>query len=123
MILIDTSIWADHLHRPNELALALLNGGEVLMHPFVIGEIALGNLRNREEILLALAELPTAVVAEPEEVLDLIEGRGLAGSGIGYVDAHLAASCLLTPDCRLWTRDARLARVAASLEIAPRLHH
>jgi predicted nucleic acid-binding protein len=113
MILVDTSVWVDHL-RAREKALAhLLDTGQVLTHPFVIGELALGNLRQRGIILSNLRVLPQAVFAAEQEVLHFIEQHRLFGIGIGYVDAHLLAAARLTPAATLWTRDKRL-RVAAS---------
>jgi hypothetical protein len=84
----------------------------VLGHPFVLGELALGQLRQRATVLQALAELPQATIATEAEVLALIDQAGLAGSGLGYVDAHLLAATRLTQGARLWTRDRRLAAVA-----------
>lgn len=118
MILVDTAIWVDHL-RAGEPALAVfLEAGRVLAHPFVIGELALGNLRQREVILSALHDIPQAVVATQAEVLALIAAHGLGGSGIGYVDAHLLAAARLTQGASLWTRDRRLAAIAARLGVA-----
>ncbi|MGC8477629.1 MAG: type II toxin-antitoxin system VapC family toxin, partial [Acetobacteraceae bacterium] len=109
MILVDTAIWVDHLRSGvPELVRALLRT-EVLTHPFVIGELALGTLRQRSEILELLAALPRAVVATEAEMLGFIDRAGLAGRGIGYLDAHLLAATRLTPDARLWTRDRRLS--------------
>lgn len=120
MILVDTSVWIDHLrHGDPELA-ARLEAGETLSHPFVIGELALGNLRQRALVLGALSDLPAAVVASDAEVLALIERQPLYGLGIGYVDAHLLASALLTPDTTLWTRDARLGEAATRLGLTAR---
>ena len=118
MILVDASIWVDHL-RAGEPALAvLLEAGRVLAHPCVIGELALGHLRQRDIILSALADMPQAVVATEAEVLALIAAHGLAGTGIGYLDAHLLAAARLTQNAALWTRDRRLAGVAARLGVA-----
>lgn len=118
MILVDSSVWIDHL-RANEPVLSdLLERGLVLGHPFVVGELACGNLRNRAEILPLLGDLPQASVATDAEVLGLIERYRLMGRGIGWVDAHLLASVLLTPDAGLWTRDGRLAAVATELDLA-----
>ncbi len=116
MILVDTSIWIDHL-RSNEQALAdALERGIVLTHPFVVGELACGNLKNRSEVLSLLRRLPGAPVATDAEALAFIEARSLMGRGIGYVDVHLLASAVLAGDgCRLWTRDARLAAAAADM--------
>ena len=115
MILVDTSVWIDHFRGEEPLLVALLGSGEVLTHPFVIGELACGNLRNRREILGQLRRLPSAPHATDDEVLGFIERRMLMGRGIGYVDAHLLASGALAPDCRLWTRDVRLTTVARSI--------
>ncbi len=118
MILVDTSIWIDHL-RSGEPALATaLEGGRVLMHPFVLGELACGNLNNRSEVLRLLRDLPMAPTATDPEVLVLIESRALVGRGIGYIDVHLLASTALEGVAWLWTRDRRLAETAAELELA-----
>lgn len=118
MILVDTSVWIDHL-RSGEPALATsLEGGQVLMHPFVLGELACGNLKNRGEVLRLLGDLPAAPTATEHEALTLIERRALMGRGIGYIDVHLLASAALAGVGRLWTRDRRLAAVAADLELA-----
>ncbi|PVX29729.1 type II toxin-antitoxin system VapC family toxin [Sphingomonas pokkalii] len=118
MILVDSSVWIDHL-RSRDAALAeLLLRGQVLAHPFVIGELALGSLRQREEIIGALLDLPKAIVAEDAEVLALIARETLYGRGIGYIDAHLLASVRLTPDALLWSRDRRLHDAAGRLGIA-----
>lgn len=117
MILVDSSVWIDHL-RVGDAALAeRLELGIVLGHPFVLGELACGRLRNRSEILMLLADLPQAVPAADAEVLAMIERHRLMGRGIGYVDAHLLASTLLTPEAALWTRDRRLANIARDLGI------
>lgn len=118
MILVDSSVWVDHL-RTSEPALAeLLNSAQVLIHPFVVGELACGNLRNRNAVLSLLQDLPTAPAATDEEVLFFIERHGLMGKGIGYIDAHLLAAVSLTGTGRLWTRDKRLRAVAAPMELA-----
>jgi len=101
----------------------LLEAREVLGHPFVTGEVALGYLRHRDVILSELQDLPQAVLATDEEVLDLIKGLRLFGRGIGYVDAHLLAAVRLTPEAKLWTRDRPLQRVAAELGLAAMLPH
>lgn len=118
MILVDTSVWVYHL-RAGEPALAVaLQEERVLMHPFVLGELACGNLRNRHEILELLARMPAAPIATDTEALDLIERRALMGRGIGYVDVHLLASVILAKQAYLWTRDRRLAATAAALAIS-----
>ena len=113
MILVDTSIWIDHLRTGDPRLVGLLQDCQVLAHPWVIGELALGHLSQRGEILGLLHNLPQASVATDVEVLTLIENNRLFDQGIGYVDAHLLAATLLTPDARLWTRDKRLTAIAA----------
>jgi predicted nucleic acid-binding protein len=115
MMLVDTSIWIDHLRRSEARLLAALEAGEVLMHPFVVGELACGNLRNRRELLDLLANLPTAPMAADAEVLQYIERRKLMGRGIGFLDAHLLAATALGAPARLWTRDRRLSVIATEL--------
>ncbi len=118
MILLDTSIWVDHLRRGGDPRVnELLDHHQVLVHPMIIGELACGTLNRRREVLEALAWLPKAREASHDEVLALIDQRDLAGTGIGYVDAHLLAATLLTAPARLWTRDRRLAAAAAALDI------
>jgi predicted nucleic acid-binding protein len=123
VILVDTSVWVEHLHSGNEELAALLNGGEILAHPFVIGELALGNLLPRDPFLSDLRDLPQAIVAEDEEVLRMINRQALSGRGIGYVDAHLLAAARLTAGSKLWTLDRRLQAVAAQLGLAAALSH
>ncbi len=118
MILVDTSVWVDHLCTGNRLLSTLLDAGQVLAHPLVIGELALGNLRQRRVVLAALSDLPQATVAGDSEVLTFIERRALFGRGIGYVDAHLLAATQLTAGAELWTNDARLHRVAVQFSLA-----
>ncbi len=118
MILVDSSIWIDHLRASEPALAALLHAGRVLTHPFVVGELACGNLKNRKQVLSLLQDLPPAPVTTDEEVLFFIERRGLMGKGIGYVDAHLLASISVTGTGRLWTRDKRLDAVAGSIGLA-----
>lgn len=118
MILVDTSVWVDYLRRADAQLADLLERGQVLMHPFVIGEIACGSLRNREATLELLKQLPAAAVAEPDEALGFIELRGLHGKGIGYVDLHLLASTTLNAGAMLWTHDKRLREAAEALGCA-----
>ena len=118
MILVDTSVWIDHLRSGEPALVTALEGGQVLMHPFVLGELACGNLKNRVEVLRLLGDLPAAPTATDPEVLGLIERRALMGQGIGYIDVHLLASAALAGVGRLWTRDRRLAAVAQELELA-----
>jgi predicted nucleic acid-binding protein len=115
MILVDTSVWIDHLKSGDDGLAALLHRGRVLMHPFVLGELALGSLRQRGVVLSSLADLPSATAASDAEVLVFIETAGLSGTGIGYVDAHLLASLRLTNGASLWTRDKRLSKVYEAL--------
>jgi predicted nucleic acid-binding protein len=112
MILVDTSVWIDHFRKGDPGLARLLDKAQVLTHPFIIGEIALGGLKHRKQVLLDLAELPNANPASDDEVLIFIETAGLAGSGVGYLDAHLLASVKLTPDAKIWTRDKKLQAAA-----------
>ncbi len=120
MILADTSVWVDHLRNGNARMAALLREGMIAGHAFVIGEIALGNLRRRAEILALMADLPRVPPAEHEEVLRFVEECGLAGSGLGWVDVHLLAATALDRS-RLWTLDRRLAEAASRLGLDNRL--
>lgn len=112
VVLVDTSIWIDHFARSDNDLVALLDGALVLGHPMVIGELALGQLRDRQTILALMEDLPEARRATDAEVLAMIERAQLAGRGASLVDVHLLASSLLTPGSRLWTRDRRLAELA-----------
>ena len=112
MILVDTSVWIDHLRADNAALKRLLDAGRVLMHPFVLGELALGRMRQREMILAALSDLPRAEPATDAEVLGFVDRQALFGRGIGYVDAHLLASVRPNAGAQLWTRDTRLRPVA-----------
>ena len=113
MILVDTSIWVDHLSAGNATLTRLLDQGSVLAHPWVIGELALGNLRERDEVLRLLERLPQASTATAAEILTFIGRWSLYGIGIGYVDAQILAATRLTPGATLWTADRRLAAAAA----------
>ena len=113
-VLVDTSVWIDHLRRGNSELAARLEHGDVWCHPFIVGELACGNLANRDEILHRLEALPRAEVAEHPEVLLFLEAHDLPGRGIGWVDAHLLASARLTRLC-LWTLDKQLATVARDI--------
>lgn len=117
MILVDTSVWVDHLRRGVAELASALEEGEVLMHSFVIGELACGNIRNRREVLALLHDLPGCIEATHDEVMEFLERRQLMARGIGYVDAHLVAAAVLTPSTTFWTRDPRLSRVAKELGV------
>jgi predicted nucleic acid-binding protein len=117
VILVDTSIWVDHLRRGHSTLAVLLDRGMILGHPWVRGELALGRLAQRQEVLTLLGQLPHATVATDDEVLSFIEDHELFGLGIGYVDAQLLAATRLTPDARLWTADKRLAAAADRLNV------
>jgi len=112
MVLVDTSVWIDHLRAGDATLVALLQTGRVCCHPMILGELACGNLNNRHEVLDLLHNLSQAVEAHHDEVLQMIERFSLMGKGIGFVDAHLLAACMLTGETQLWTRDKRLASIA-----------
>jgi predicted nucleic acid-binding protein len=117
VILVDTSVWIDHFRKSDDELIAVLNLNQVLVHSMVIGEIALGQLKRRELVLGSLIELLAAKVASDDEVMALIDKAKLFGSGIGYIDAHLLASAMLS-DARLWTRDKKLLSVARKLDLS-----
>jgi predicted nucleic acid-binding protein len=117
MVLVDTSIWVSHLQHGNPQLEALLMKGRVVCHPFIIGELACGNLKNRKEILSLLEALPTTTTADHEETLYFIEQHRLMGIGLGFVDVHLLASVRLSR-IRFWTRDKRLMAAAAKLDVS-----
>jgi predicted nucleic acid-binding protein len=116
MILVDTSVWARHLREGDPDLERLLNAGEVMCHPFIIGELACGNIRNRNEILSLLQLLPVATEAKHEEILQFIERNSLMGKGLGYIDVSLAVSAVLT-GVPLWTCDKRLNEANQGLGI------
>jgi predicted nucleic acid-binding protein len=118
MILVDTSIWIDHFRQGSEHLARLLRQGQVITHPQIIGELALGNLQNRQAVLDGLSNLARAIVASDDEVLRLIETKAIYGRGIGYIDAHLLAAILLTPGSKLWTRDKCLLALSNELGLA-----
>ena len=117
MILVDSSVWVTHLRAADPVLVRLLEDSRVLAHPFVVGELALGNLKNRTAFLEALRQMPMATSATDAEVFDFIESHRLYGRGIGHVDAHLRAAVCLTAGARLWTRDQRLDGVARDLGV------
>jgi len=116
LILVDTSVWVDHLRKGNARLTALLDDGLVLVHPFVLGELALGRMKRRAEVLGLLDEMPRAEAANHEEALEFVDRHGLAGSGVGWVDVHLLVSAALT-GASLWTLDRRLAAAAGRLAL------
>lgn len=116
-VLADTSIWVDHLRNGVPALHDALMASTIVCHPFIIGEIALGSLRDRETILGLLSGLPQLDIAEPADVRHMIEAKGLYSRGIGYVDAALLASTLIRPGTRLWTKDKRLSAIAEELGI------
>jgi hypothetical protein len=118
MIVVDTAIWIDHLRRPIPGLAGLLANGQVLVHPFVVGEIALGSIKDRLAVVTGLRLLPQPRMAFDSEVLMFIERQELHGTGLGYVDAHVLLATRLTDGARLWTRDRRLHAAAARLGIA-----
>ena len=120
MILVDTSVWIDHFRAADQQLSALLSRNEVLAHPFVIGEIALGSVAKRAEVLRYFSNLPAAVAATHDEVMHFIDRHNLANSGLGYIDAHLLASAVLTPGGGLWSRDKTLRAAAVRCGAAPK---
>jgi hypothetical protein len=116
MILVDTSVWVDHLRHRNTMLATRLEAGEVLTHPFVIGELACGSLRRRADVLASLTMLPQVPIASHDEVLGFVDSHRLAGSGIGWIDAHLLASTRLA-GVNLWTLDRSLATAARRLGV------
>ena len=117
MILVDTAIWIDHLHRAEPRLVSLLQDAAVCVHPMVVGELALGSLRNRSDVLALLGHLPEVPLATHREVLDFVEVHRLHGVGLSLVDAHLLAALRLSETALLWTRDRRLRRAAERLDV------
>lgn len=117
MILADTSIWIDHMHAEDLDLRRQLENGQIAMHPFVAGELALGPLPHRKKMLLYFDLLPQLRVAQTSEVRRMIEDRGLYNRGIGLTDAHLIAAVFINPSTQLWTRDKALRKIAQSLGI------
>ena len=118
MIIVDSSVWIDHLRKDDEGLGRLLDGGRVAMHPFILGEVALGNLTQRAIVLSLLGNLPAATVVTNDDALIFIDLHDLTGCGIGYVDLHLLASAALLGPASLWTRDKRLLKAATRLGLA-----
>ncbi|TWB20473.1 hypothetical protein FBZ89_107184 [Nitrospirillum amazonense] len=118
MILVDSSVWIDHLRAGEPTLADLLSKRQVLTHPFVVGELALGSLRQRDVVIASLQDLSEAVVAYDEEVMQFITQQNLFGLGIGYIDAHLLVAVRLTPGALLWTRDKRLNGLAQRFSVA-----
>jgi predicted nucleic acid-binding protein len=123
VILVDTSVWVDHLRIGDALLQDLLDRDRVLAHPFVIGELGLGRIPQRAATLLQLRRLPSALVARHDEVMHLVDEQRLYGLGLSYIDAHLLAATRLTPGASLWTRDKSLSAAAEKLSVAARVTH
>ena len=122
MILVDTSVWVDHLREKDDQLASLLLANQVMVHPFIIGEIAVGNLKNRQRVLTTLEGLPTAPIASHEEIMRMIQSHSLFGLGIGYIDIHLLASAKLAAGTHLWTRDQRLDAASTRLHLSSAMH-
>ncbi len=116
MVLVDTSIWIDHFRNSNDQLVELLNDGEVFCHPFILGELACGNIKNRKEIIAALKALPQSSLIEHDEIMIFIENNKIMGKGLGYIDVAILASSLVT-DIPLWTFDQRLNAIAKKFKL------
>jgi predicted nucleic acid-binding protein len=123
VILVDTTIWVDHLRLGDALLQDLLDKEIVLTHPFVIGELALGSMPQRAATLRLLLRLPAANIAHHGEVMRLVDQQSLHGVGLSYVDVHLLAATRLTPAASLWSRDKSLSAAAEKLSLAARVTH
>lgn len=123
LVLADTSIWAAHFRLPDRLMAEPQIGAAIVMHPMVIGELAMGNLPKRAKTLKALMQMDAVVLASSEEVFAFVDRHRLQGTGLSWVDAHLLVSALLTPDCDLWTHDPRLDAAASRFGRAARFNH
>lgn len=121
-ILVDSSVWIDHIRVPNLMLESLLDDNKICCHPFVIGELALGSITSRAKVLASIKNLPQLMCVEDFEVLGLIERYKLFNKGIGYIDVHLLASALIS-SAALWTRDKALLATAEKLGIAPQIHY
>lgn len=117
MILVDTSVWVDHLRHGDKTLAQLLTQGQVCIHPMITGELACGNLKNRGQLIDLWQSLPCSIEASHQEALLFLESHRLMGKGIGFVDLHLLSSTALTANTLLWTHDKRLASIAKSLNI------
>ncbi len=117
LVLVDTSVWADHINHSDFHLSGLLEERRVVMHPFVIGELAMGNLKRRAVILHGLHALPEAARARDDEVLAFISDHVLFGRGISYIDVHLLTAAKLTASTTLWTRDRRLRQAAEAIQL------
>ncbi len=117
MILVDTSVWIDHLRSGNNRLRQLLSDNLVYIHPMIIGELACGNLGNRQQLLELWQNMPSITECGHDEVLIFLESHQLMGKGIGLIDLHLLASCSLMDKTYLWTKDKRLALIAQKLDI------
>jgi hypothetical protein len=118
MILVDSSVWIDHIARGEPVLQSLLIQREVCIHPHIIGEIALGSLANRDEVLADLKLLPSVGVATHEEVMSFLDRGRLFGMGIGFVDLHLLSAVRLAEGTRIWTRDKRLLQACLKLDVS-----
>jgi predicted nucleic acid-binding protein len=116
MVLVDTSVWVRHLREGNSDLEQLLNNGQVMCHPYIVGELACGNIKNRREVLSLLQLLPLATLATHKEILQFIESNHLMGKGLGYIDVHLSASAVLTR-VPLWSYDKKLGEANEVLGI------
>ena len=114
MVLVDTSVWVSHFRQLHPGLAGLLDDGEVACHPFIIGELACGNIKNRTTILTLLEALPMATAVDHQEVMTFLENHALMGKGLGYIDVHLLASCMLA-ELPIWTLDKKLGQVAHKL--------
>jgi len=117
MVLVDTSVWIDHLRYGDEALSHLLRQEQVCCHPMIIGELACGYLKKRQELISLWQNLPKPTIASHQEALYFLDKNNLSGKGIGYIDLHLLAACLLSMDTMLWTRDKRLVQIANALGI------
>jgi predicted nucleic acid-binding protein len=115
-VLVDTSIWINHLKTSNKKLISLLEDNFILTHEFIIGELACGSIKKRKEFLKHLKRLPLVKPATHEECLYFLEKNNLTGSGIGWIDIHLLSSCKLT-GCKIWTNDTKLKKVAKNLKL------